>query len=157
MPSPCFLDTLVRDFRYAVRNFSRDRRFVATAIFALALGVGASTVVFSVFYNLLFNAVAAKDAERLVVPMVADAERPESAHQLWVLWADVKYLREHSQAFERVIGSHSGVAKVQYGSQMNQFEIGHVWPDAFEMYGVTPTLGEELWRKTGSRGLRRFL
>jgi hypothetical protein len=38
-------------------------------VFALTLGIAATTVVFSVFYNMLFNAVAAKDAQRLVVPV----------------------------------------------------------------------------------------
>src|SRR5437870_3364815 len=47
------LDNLFRDFRYAIRNLRRDRRFTFIAILALALGIGASTVVFSVVYNLL--------------------------------------------------------------------------------------------------------
>ncbi len=67
MRYPFFLDTLIRDFRYASRSIRKDRRFVGTAVFALALGIGAATVAFSAFYNLLFNAFAAKDAGRLVV------------------------------------------------------------------------------------------
>ena len=58
------LDNLFRDFRYALRNVRKDSQFTLVAVFALALGIGASTVVFSVFYNLLFNAFAAKDASR---------------------------------------------------------------------------------------------
>ena len=45
-----YLDGLTRDFRYAIRNIRKDRRFASVAIFALALGIGASTVVFSVVY-----------------------------------------------------------------------------------------------------------
>src|SRR6266550_5227924 len=47
------LDNLFRDLRYAFRNLRRDRRFTFIAILALALGIGASTAVFSVVYNLL--------------------------------------------------------------------------------------------------------
>src|SRR5271166_659187 len=75
-----FLDNLVRDFQYAFRSLRKDRRFVGTAVFALALGIGAATVAFSAFYNLLFNAFAAKDASRLVVLSMQNAEssgRPE--------------------------------------------------------------------------------
>jgi len=49
-----FLDNLVRDFRYALRNLRKDRRFAIVAVFAMALGIGASTVMFSVVYNVLF-------------------------------------------------------------------------------------------------------
>ena len=68
------LETLFLDLRYAIRNLRKDRRFAMVAIFALALGIGASTVVFSIFYNLFFNAFAAKDASRLVVPVIQNTE-----------------------------------------------------------------------------------
>jgi hypothetical protein len=47
------LDGLICDFRYAVRTLRKDRRVALTAIVALALGICASTVVFSVVYNSL--------------------------------------------------------------------------------------------------------
>lgn len=36
------MENVLRDFRHAVRSLRKDRRFVATAVFALALGIGAS-------------------------------------------------------------------------------------------------------------------
>jgi putative ABC transport system permease protein len=135
------LDDVLRDLRYSIRNIRKDPRFTFVAVFALALGIGASTVVFSIFYNLMFNAIAARDAQRLVVPVLQNAETPESASQLWISWADVKYLSEHNQVFENVVGSHSGIAQVEYGTRNYQFENGHVSPDAFEFYGVPPLLG----------------
>src|SRR5258707_11434009 len=42
------LDNLFRDFRVALRSLPKDRRFALIAIFALALGSGASTVLFSI-------------------------------------------------------------------------------------------------------------
>ena len=44
-----------RDVRFALRSHNRDWRFALTAIFTLALGIGASTVMFSVVYNLLVD------------------------------------------------------------------------------------------------------
>ncbi|MGB2663514.1 MAG: ABC transporter permease [Candidatus Acidiferrum sp.] len=135
------LDHVLRDLRYSIRRIRKDLRSTFVAVFALALGIGASTAVFSVFYNLMFNAVAARDAQRLVVPAVQNAETPGFANQLWISWADLKYLHEHNQFFENVVGSHSGMARVQYGTRSYQFENGHVSPDAFEFYGVPPLLG----------------
>ncbi len=94
------LESLFRDFRYAFRSLRKDRRFVVEAVFALALGIGASTVVFSVFYNLLFNAFAAKDAGRLVVPIMRMRRGRGRPPNSWVHWEDVNYLREHNHAFE---------------------------------------------------------
>ena len=150
-----FLDNLKRDFLYAIRSLRKDRRLVGTAVCALALGIGASTVVFSVFYNLLFSAFAAKDAERLVVPVVQDLQNPGYAgydHQLWISWADLQYLREHNQLFENLVGSHSGIAAVQYGARMHQLENGHVSPDAFDFYGVAPVLGRGIAAEDGKPG-----
>jgi predicted permease len=152
------MESLVRDFRYALRGLAKDRRFAFVAVFALALGIGASTVVFSVFYNLMFNAVAAKDAGRLVVPIVADLEKPDYAgydHQLWINWADLEYLRGHHQLFENFVGSHSGIAAVQYGARMWQMENGHVSPDGFEFYGVAPLLGRGIVAEDGKPGAGR--
>jgi putative ABC transport system permease protein len=149
------MDSLVRDFRYAIRSLRKDRKVAFVAVFALALGIGASTVVFSVFYNLLFKAFAAKDAGSLVVPVVQDLEKPDYAgfdHQLWINWNDLKYLREHNQLFENLVGSHSGIAAVQYGTRMYQLENGHVSPDAFEFYGVEPVLGRGMVAEDGKPG-----
>ena len=73
------LETLFLDLRYAIRNLRKDRRFAMVAIFALALGIGASTIVFSIFYNLFFNAFAAKDANRLVVPVIQNTENSDQS------------------------------------------------------------------------------
>ena len=149
------MENVVRDFRYAIRSLTKGRRFAFVAVFALALGIGASTVVFSVFYNLMFNAVAAKDANRLVVPVVADLQKPGYAgydYQLWINWVDLKYLRERNQLFENLVGSHSGIAAVQYGARMYQLENGHVSPDAFDFYGVAPLLGRGIVAEDGKPG-----
>ena len=90
------MESIVRDFRYALRSLAKDRRFAFVAVFALAPGIGGSTVVFSVFYNSMFNAVAAKDAERLVVPVVADLEKPGYAGYDYQPWSPPKeYFTPH--------------------------------------------------------------
>src|SRR5437762_11063932 len=48
-------DIVVRDFRFALGCLRKDRRFAFVAIFALALGIGASTAIFSVVDNALFR------------------------------------------------------------------------------------------------------
>jgi len=71
------LDILVRDFRFALRGLAKDRRFAFIAIFALALGIGASTAIFSVVYNALFEPFAYKDSRHLVTVRVRDLDQPD--------------------------------------------------------------------------------
>lgn len=60
------LEMLAQDMRYAARRLLRDRTFTFAAVFAMALGVGASTAVFSVVDRILFRSLPYHDADRLV-------------------------------------------------------------------------------------------
>jgi len=146
------LDTWARDFRYAVRSLRKDLRFTGIAVFALALGIGASTVVFSVFYNLLFNALAATDAQRLVVPLIEDAANPDAVSGIFISWADLIYLKEHNQVFDGVIGYRWGRAIVQQGPRVFQFAQAMVTADAFDFYGVPAFLGRGISYEDGAPG-----
>jgi predicted permease len=61
-----FIDTLLQDLRYTFRILRRDKGFAFFAILIVALGIGASTIVFSVLNTLLLRPLPFKDAERLV-------------------------------------------------------------------------------------------
>lgn len=148
-----FLDNLIRDFQYAFRSLRKDRRFVGTAVFALALGIGASTVVFSVFYNLVFDAFAAKDASRLVVPVVQDAERPGDERSLSVPFADVDVIRAQNRVFENIVGYTSvDFVLANDGPETYQFFDSRVTSDAFEFYGVPALLGRGIVPDDGKPG-----
>jgi putative ABC transport system permease protein len=148
------LDDVYRDFWYAVRSLRKDKRFAFVAVFALALGIGASTVVFSVFYNLLFNAFAAKDAARLAVPVIEDAERPGEEGSLTLLPADLDAVREQNRVFENIVGyvTAGGIVLANDGPETYQFFDTRVTADAFEFYGVPALLGRGILPDDGKPG-----
>jgi putative ABC transport system permease protein len=152
------LETLFLDLRYAIRNLRKDRRFAMVAIFALALGIGASTIVFSIFYNLFFNAFAAKDANRLVVPVIQNTENSDqsdsSVESLTLHLADLDVIREQNQVFENMTGyiTAGGIVLANDGSQMYQFYDARVTSDAFDFYGVPPLLGRGIAPEDGKPG-----
>jgi ABC-type antimicrobial peptide transport system permease subunit len=61
-----WLSDLGQDLRYVFRTLRTAPGFAAVAILTLALGIGASTVVFSVAYTLLFDALPYRSSDRIV-------------------------------------------------------------------------------------------
>ena len=141
-----FLGNIGRDFRYALRSLNKDRRFALTAIFALALGIGASTVVFSAFYNLLFNAFDTRDAGRLVVPLRDDLEPLDCS------LSDIDAIREQNHVFEDVVGYNRGLSLINDGPKTHQLYTAGVTANAFTFYGVPALLGRGIIPADGAPG-----
>ena len=57
----------MRDLRYALRTLRKSPGFAATAILTLALGIGASTAVFTIVDSVVLKPLAYRDSGRLVV------------------------------------------------------------------------------------------
>ena len=60
------LDAIRQDLRHAFRGFPRNWSFTLAAVFAIALGVGATTAVFSVVDRILFRGLPYAHDQRLV-------------------------------------------------------------------------------------------
>ncbi len=73
-----WLESIARDVRYALRGFRRNPVFAMTAILTLALGIGATTAVFSVVDRILFRSLPYAHDDRLVsFGLVQSLERQE--------------------------------------------------------------------------------
>jgi predicted permease len=71
------MQTLLQDLRYALRQLVRCPRFTLTAVISLALGIGATTAVFSVIYAALLNPYPYPAADRIVRLTVETKARPD--------------------------------------------------------------------------------
>ena len=61
------MQTLLQDLRYAVRQLRSSPGFTVTAVLTLALGVGATTAIFSCVYGLLLKSLPFQEASSIVV------------------------------------------------------------------------------------------
>ena len=70
------MSSVIADLRYAARELRRRPGFAITAVLSLALGIGATSAVFSVIYGVLLNPFPYVDSERMVqVSMLDEAGR----------------------------------------------------------------------------------
>ena len=60
------MELLLRDVRMAIRGLRRSPSFSVVAVLTLALGIGATTSVFSVVYAVMFRPLPFPNADRLV-------------------------------------------------------------------------------------------
>ena len=66
------MQTLLQDFRYSLRQLQKNPGFTLTAVISLALGIGATTAVFSVVYAILMNPYPYANSDRMVHMRLAD-------------------------------------------------------------------------------------
>jgi putative ABC transport system permease protein len=97
------LNDLWQDVRYAARIFWKQPAFAATAVLTLALGIGATTAIFSVVYGVLLKPLPFHEPERLV------SLQQHAPHGAGANHGPATYLtyRENQQVFE-AIGAWDG-------------------------------------------------
>src|SRR5947209_2173379 len=62
-----WLETLLQDLRYGLRQLRRNPGFTTVAVLTLALGIGANTAIFSVIDTAMFRSLPVRDPQWLVV------------------------------------------------------------------------------------------
>jgi putative ABC transport system permease protein len=126
-----FVDEFRQDLSYTIRTFVAQPAFTAVALLTIALGIGATTLVFSVVYRSLLAPLPYGDADRL---MIVRASIP-----------DYDDLRASTDIFE-----DSGIyASNQYLLDEEQTLGGVVGPGVFSTLGVKPILGRTIETSDG--------
>jgi predicted permease len=95
-----WLDDLMRDLRYALRTLRRSPGFATVAIFTLALGIGATTAMFSVVNGVLLRPLPYPEQDRLIEIV---HEAPGIGASAWFASPAIYFAyRDHGRAFEAV-------------------------------------------------------
>src|SRR5580700_2705173 len=99
------LADLLRDLKYGLRSMTRSPAFSFFAILALALGIGASTTVFTVVNSLLLHPLPAQDPSRLVSLYTTDVNsQKQSGGLLPISYPNLKDYQTTNTVFSNLAG-----------------------------------------------------
>lgn len=140
---------LFRDMAYAARTLSKSPLFAATAVMTIALGIGASTAIFSVTNAVLLRPLPYKNPERLVFA-ISDL-RKRNVKDFPLSNADFLDLRHGTTGvFEGFEAVNTGRAVVpREDNTPEQIRVAVVTPDFFRMMGAAIELGRDFTESDG--------
>jgi putative ABC transport system permease protein len=146
-----FLENLARDLRFGFRSLIRNRGLSFIAIFALTLGIGATTVMFSVIYSVVVDALPYKNFDRSVVFKIQNLANVGGwKGRDFFLRDETRAFREQNHVFEETIG-YNGI-RLQYddGRSVRYWPRGEtVTVNTFDFLGVAPLLGRTFSQEDG--------
>ena len=131
------LDTLLADVRFGARQLRRRPGFSAVGIMTLALGIGASTAIFSAVNPILFEPLPYPDADRVV--MMWDITQEGSRAD--VTYGTFRELTERSRSFDAMAVMRPWQPTITGGEEPERLDGQRVTPDYFDVLGVPPVLG----------------
>jgi putative ABC transport system permease protein len=132
------LESLGRDVRFALRQLRRSPGFAITAIVILALGIGASTAIFSAVDPILFEPLPYPHANRIMT--IWDSYKGD---HLETTFGTYRELAERSRSFES-LAAFEPWQPVMTGAQKPERPDGQsVTASYFHMLGVSPALGRD--------------
>jgi putative ABC transport system permease protein len=135
------MNSFWRDLRSAVRSLRRDRGTALLAVAALALGIGATTAIFSVIDNVLLEPFPYADSHRLVTVEIHDSSRSDPGGRSSFKVAEFLDYRAQNHVFDRVIGMSNINVLYDNGVGTEQFNGVLVVPTTFEFLGMPALLG----------------
>ena len=141
-----FVDTFIQDVRYGVRMLAKHPGFTTVAVLSLALGIGATSTIFSVLNAAVLRPLPFEEPDRLVaIRLVAIREfDPERGRGRWPTNSIFDAWREQSQTLEQIARGMGGVGitvTVSAGGGTERVQLQQVGPHLFRLLGVEPVLG----------------
>ena len=159
------LESIWADVRFALHQLRKAPGFAITAILTLALGVGATTAIFSVVKAVLLNSLPYKDPDRLVAVWTANDARDGKPHPSTA--ADFAAWKQRSGVFEDLAPSYDNERTltgqgapqllIGYAVSANYLRILDVEPQVGRLYNdeedrpggpQVALLSDSLWRAT---------
>jgi putative ABC transport system permease protein len=134
------MQILRQDLRYALRQLRKNPGFALTAILTLALGIGATTAVFSVAYGVLIDPFPYKDVHTLVTPRLCSSQWPGCS---WNVYTPEQFneIAQKATIFNGVTASTVSNVVLTGESEPQRLRGNYITPNTFNVLGVQPLIG----------------
>jgi putative ABC transport system permease protein len=134
------MKTLWQDMRYGLRTLLAKPGFTLIAIITLALGIGATSTIFSFVNGILLRPLPFKNPERLV--LIDETAVKRGVSSMGVSFPNFVDWREQNEVFSGVAAYDDRSFSLTGGSgEPEQLSGGIVSANTFEILGVPPSLG----------------
>jgi len=133
-------DGIGADIRYGLRALLRNPGFSSVAILSLALGIGATTAMFSLIYAVVLHPFPYAASERIVNPVVINEQHPETVTWFAMTAAQAEVFRQ-AHCIESLLGFTLAQMEVT-GARLpdNAFAI-YLTENADAFFGVGALIG----------------
>jgi len=145
------MDSLWQDFKYALRTLAKKPGFTLIALLTLALGIGASTAIFSVVDAVLLRALPYRSPEKIVRVW----EQAPDGHTMDLSDPNFDDFLAQNNTFSSFAAYGFGQTSVSGGSEPVRVNIAVVSRDFFKALGVEPFRGRALLRTSSASMARR--
>src|ERR1700748_1980589 len=136
------MERFVQDLKYSLRMLRQQRAFAFAAIAALALGIGATTAVFSVVNAVLLRPFPYPDPSRIVFFMNTSPQGsgPGASPAKFEFWASQSDVVQDAAAFRNVTVNYTS------GDTPEQLVSGNVSESFFSLWGAKAFVGRTFSR-----------
>jgi len=144
------METLLRDLRFGLRMLTKTPGFTAVSLITLALGIGATTAMFSVVNGVLLRPLPYKESNRLV--LIKERLPKFTAEPIDIPAPDVITFQQENRAFEGVSGFQPvNMDLTGIGSPVRIGAARISW-NGFQILGVAPLLGRAFTAEEDNSG-----
>ncbi len=130
-----------QDIRFGLRVLWKDRSSLSLAVLALALGIGATTAIFSVIDNVLLEPFPYKDGQRLVALEIHDASNDQPYGRQAFTPPEFLDYQEQNSIFSEAIGVYQTRVLYTGSGAPASWQAAYVTGNAFPFLGVAPLIG----------------
>ncbi len=128
---------LSQDFRYGFRMLWKNRVYAFVSLITLAVGIGASTAIFSVVNGVLLRPLPYPKPEQIVRVWEADAK----GRRMQFADPNLEDVRAQVHSLQGMAAMRSGETTISVGNAPDRVRVASVSADFFSVIGVQPVLG----------------